>query len=790
MTPSGKYTPLGLNTLGSFIQNEGLNINLEASVYMGTSNAIDNYSPGTTVRESCLRLLSLAIREGYLAVSRGFNKYNQMLSIGYGIIPALGLSNPVTYTRTQSLSPYPANATPYTGEYASYGWLRLFPLQAHTEFYINNGSYTDFLNTFNTAHAFKNQSNKAIDAFASSKTFLNGSYSNMNDLITGDIAGVNLALFNWGQELILSGKAIDLASIDTYGNPENLLRTLYKNNAISKSVNLALLSAGFLADDITRIVTGTKPTVDQQKLLYGVFNIILGDDLKEALLPLNCQTPELTTLADLLNPKKLFPLSYKSLTVPVYNSTPGPTNSKTYYLLYENGQESGRILGQFGDRLQSLLSPEAAAACDAFSVSMMQIKNIKSMNIEKFSQVVRNLESVSDLPVNGTSIPTDSYIANTVTPLLAKGTGIGGRYSMVDFFGVMSGLPYDWKNLTNYIKKLETPELYSIYKNLFLAASKKRATVQVNYAGRLDAGITKYRILSVIVSDSGGGYDIAPTVTLSNNTILNTVIGTDSSAAEISNFGRVRQVVLVTDYGPETTTIPTGTVAEPSTVDVQSVIDQANTEILRIKTANSMLASQLNLLYNTFGKHLNCEQDARSLGLKQELFLTDLHTDISDLYSFMENLNQYATETETHESAQVLEAIANTYSMGGVSLIGGMREIRNAHRLGLTGAEQDNSLETEKLNLPPPTLTVPTKVDSNGNIVPLVSQGPLTNVPIITGAASTPGSLAGSPEIALMPDNLNIFNIANSIKNSIITPDIAVDEVISCNCDCWDSITE
>jgi hypothetical protein len=47
-------------------------------------------------------------------------------------------------------------------------------------------------------------------------------------------------------------------------------------------------------------------------------------------------TPARVTLADLLNPIKLFPNSYQTLTVPVYNTVGGPANSKIYYPIYVN----------------------------------------------------------------------------------------------------------------------------------------------------------------------------------------------------------------------------------------------------------------------------------------------------------------------------------------------------------------------------------------------------------------------------------------------------------------------
>jgi hypothetical protein len=61
----------------------------------------------------------------------------------------------------------------------------------------------------------------------------------------------------------------------------------------------------------------------------------------------------------------------------------------------------------------------------------------------------------------------------------------------------------------------------------------------------------------------------------------------------------------------------------------------------------------------------------------------------------------------------------------------------------------------------------------------------LVGVVAITGAAITPGSFAGSQETTLIPDNLDIFKITH-LQPSVINPNKAVQDVIDCNCDCWD----
>lgn len=157
----------------------------------------------------------------------------------------------------------------------------------------------------------------------------------MNDLITADIAGVSLATNLFGQDLIALGKAINLQRIDAFGLPSILLATLRQYNAISPSISLALLASGLQSSEIDQIMTeAITPSIAQEQKIYGAFLVIQGVDLENALIPLNCKTQGLTTLADLLDPKKLFPNSYSTLTVPIYNSAPGPTNSKTYYPVF------------------------------------------------------------------------------------------------------------------------------------------------------------------------------------------------------------------------------------------------------------------------------------------------------------------------------------------------------------------------------------------------------------------------------------------------------------------------
>ena len=339
MSDTGKQSPLGVNALSSLLQNIGFNINPIMIDYVGSSNSITQYDPGSIITITSLLPLTYAIKDAYTRGQVNSTTYNNLIAIGSTSIPGMGNSPPTTFNWTG----YPnwASNYTYTNSVTQWGYTRLFALQAYNEFNYNGGyalnQYKDFLSGFMSNYSFIEYSNDAILAVNNSQEFLDGTYSNMDDLITGDITGVSIATTIFGQDLITSGKAISLQSIATFGLPSNLLLTLQKNNALTKSVSLALIASGISVSELSDIISLAEPiSKEQERKIYGAFGIILGQDLKDVLVSLNCKTVGLESLADLLNPIKLFPNSYETLTVPIYNTVGGPANSKIYYPIYVN----------------------------------------------------------------------------------------------------------------------------------------------------------------------------------------------------------------------------------------------------------------------------------------------------------------------------------------------------------------------------------------------------------------------------------------------------------------------
>jgi len=644
MSDSGKQSPLGVNVLSGLLQNTGIGINSTSASYMGSSTSISTYTYGTIISNTVLNNLTNAIRQGWVRYNAGdisLSTYTNLLAIGSTTIPALGNSPPSTYSGSQSYN------FAYTGQNASYGYYRLFAWQAYNEYNYNSSlpSYIDFLGSFQQAGSYISQSNQSIMTLQNSLEFLTGTYSNMNDLTTADITGVSLSTTNFGQDLINLGKALDLKTIATFGLPSNLLATIKNVNGLTTSLRIALLASGLSVSDVDRATSNNNVTANQQQMIYGAFLIIAGVDLDEILISLNCKTTGLDTLADLLNPSKMFPNSYLTLTVPVYNvGQTQSTNSKTYYPIYtssgslNSGLTAPAIKAQigstspsgtaqvsytgyssinnvqvipqgFGSYLQDLIPADIAVAAGAFSMSMQQIKNITNVPIEKFAQVAANLETTQGLNlVNGTTVPTDTINAQIALTSIALGSGASNTYTYSDFFGSMSGLPYPWELMQTLILSIQTPTLATIYATLYTATQ----------------GAT---------------------------------LGLDAA--------------------------------------VQAQIDLANAEISTIMNLSSIQATQLNSLYSKTATQLNIEQRARYNGISTVVYKTPT------VYSFVDSIPNYALDTQPNMAAQTLEAISNLTNVTGQSIVGMMRENRNQTRLNLVGIPLDNNIpDNVPLNAP------------------------------------------------------------------------------------------
>lgn len=364
--------------------------------------------------------------------------------------------------------------------------------------------------------------------------------------------------------------------------------------------------------------------------------------------------------------------------------------------------------------LEGILPDDQAVLAGAFAMSMMQIKNIQNIKLKDFAEVAFNNETTFGLPaVNGTDIPTDLQLAQVAQTLTALGSGIYGTYTMSNFFGCMSGLPYPLRDIYNGIKELETNTLRTIYQNLYLAVTWDPAVATVNVGGSPGA----YTVSLATAMPVGGGYGREggglPAVTVDGATGITATatIGTDPD--NLTTYGKITDIT----FSGTSTTLPSGTLTidNPPTTHgsagwspgmndaIQYYIDEANDEIEAIENAspaNFRKAQILDTNWNITGIALKHEQRARYIAIPPvpvpyDRWLTNYPV---SLYTFVDSIPQLAQDTLPHMSAQTLEHISDLDLLGGQSLVAMMRQERNQVRMADIGVGLDNNLPD---SLPP-----------------------------------------------------------------------------------------
>ena len=414
--------------------------------------------------------------------------------------------------------------------------------------------------------------------------------------------------------------------------------------------------------------------------------------------------------------------------------------------------------------------------------------------------------------VNGTNVPTDTTLASQGLALIALGNGPYGTYTMSNFLGCMSGLPYIGIDIDGLIKNTQTSTLLNIYKQLYLAVTWERATATIQYTYD---GIGTYTTTGVTLTDLGGGYGregaAAPVVTVNGATVTAT-IGTDDT--DITNFGRVTALNFTAGT---TSSVPTISIAYPpggSSFDntiVQGYIDAANAEILSIKNSKPATAQQLITNWELTGTILSTEQRAIFTGMSirvpnsspDNLREPTIATFPATQYAFVDTIPRYATFTQPHMYSQTLEAIANYNTVGGQSLVAMLRESRNQARLQEAGIPVDNNIDNKLTKQQESELiangtlggSIPATLATEiGSPTPLGYYDTVDDryysdgIAIDTGEAVEPGSFAGSRYRNLIAPQLSVIYTSDVLLPATYSVPEAIDEVIRCNCDCWDNI--
>jgi hypothetical protein len=286
---TGTLTALQLNAAAGLLQNQGIGISANLT------SAISSYEDTSLISP----LLS---------------------TIGVGSTGNILSGNVISNVETLAANTCSALSNSIPPVYSSLGTQMTTAVLAEATVDICSNNVSKLAQAVNQAQSYTDQSSTFINSAVNSQTYLADTFTSMNSMITGEITNVNLASGPFGTDLQNLGRLINLNNLGNFGSPLALTQQLYSVAGVIPVLSQAFVAAGISTDIVLNITSPTTSVTDSiQKLMYQAMTTITGDNLNQVLTVLGVTTTGISTVADLLNPLKLFPNSYQSLTAPTAN---------------------------------------------------------------------------------------------------------------------------------------------------------------------------------------------------------------------------------------------------------------------------------------------------------------------------------------------------------------------------------------------------------------------------------------------------------------------------------------
>jgi hypothetical protein len=236
---------------------------------------------------------------------------------------------------TLAANSVPAFSNSLPAAYANIGTQMTTAISTQASADFGSGDISKFVQAVNLSLSYAESTNLFINSAVNSQTYLGNTFTSTNDSITGDVTSINLATTAFGADLAKLGRLIDLRDLGDLGSPLALIQRVIETTGNIPVLSLLLLAEGVSEDIVLNLTSPTLSVADSiQRLMYQAMTKIAGGDLAQILKVLKVTTPNIVTMADLLNPVKLFPNSYLSLTVTtangpraVYINSSGAVNS-------------------------------------------------------------------------------------------------------------------------------------------------------------------------------------------------------------------------------------------------------------------------------------------------------------------------------------------------------------------------------------------------------------------------------------------------------------------------------
>lgn len=602
------------------IQNLGLDVsgNLTLSIDAYTSTeVIDLY---TTVLSNAVPIVGNVITS---------DTFELLQNLAANTLPAVTTAIPSAYAGI--LGPL--------GNTVTDGFANVVTSQAEQD--MGLGDLSIFAQAYGIAQAYLVQANQYINSAINSNIY-NATFVDMNNMTTGSVSQISNNLPVFGQDLIRLGQTWDLENLTYLGYPSALLLQLIKIGGLLPEVVEQLNLAGVDSTSISELrSSGTALAADVEAAMYRGMQAVTGDTLSQVNFLLDVTTPNLTSMADLLNPVKTLPNSYQTLTVSLPTGTdvsPTASVSTTVYQSSNTINSNISILFVNNDvytDLAKIVPPDQALANQAIILSLRQVKDIFAVTLPNFAAAVVAVETNQGLPsIASVTQPVPQSIQTSLLSQLAIGSGPNGTLTLFDFLGAAAGVPYA---------------------NTFAAVT---GTInQLQSAGALNT----------LTDSTDGVYQI----------MLNAL---DGDYTTVIDPGPPEDIQIV---------IPSplpgaGTYASLDDAFVSGLIPAAQNLISNIANVNSGAATFLNSQFNFMAEKLVYE--TTNLDLIGVDF-TELTPSVTALLSIGTNLHDIGTDVGPNGQNGFFTLIADTTNIYGQAVIASLREGRNIEALNTARIE-------------------------------------------------------------------------------------------------------
>jgi hypothetical protein len=657
-------TPLQLTATASLLQNQGL-LSLPASLTTATTNF-----NSTAVITAWSAAVAFYRVQSWATPST----LDALLSIGSTACPALGNSVPAaplgTFANLQTI--YASTDTDGFSEF----------ITTTGNAYLGNGNYSMFVTGFMTVQGYLSTVNSFITSAANVNNYLGPTFTNMDNLVTADIASTNTNLPAFGKDLAAQGQLVELGNLELYGTPAGLLQQLSNVSGITgqsmPAVQDALIAAGLTSGDITDLVNDNRQSLINpdgltqnefdtlQKSAYAAMTQITGTDLQEVLSVLDVTTPNVSTMADLLNPLVMFPNSYSTMqtmgpfgTIPVFDSTgavsAGVSSAVSSFLPTSTGC----------DELGKVIPPASAVSNKAIQVALQQIPGVSDSNLPQLAETINGFAPDMWNPAN-------EYLADAV----------------VEY----NGNPYRAQQDIPLGTDITDPDYWEITSLGGLNTMADLPLIQAQTTA-VDPSVTAY-FDNTVATGSG------PNKTITTTDVWGLAIDVDNFAAKLT---------LATDTITTLNTLGALNTLKATYANMLTAIDDA-AMLGYISTANANIAS-IAVAQPASVLLLNTQWIAMATSLNKELtyqldagydYTQTPPSNTTSIYGFVLNLTQYAFDIIAGGACEFLQDISDTATLGGQAIVGVMREARNTMRLG------DGNLLTTANQVPPDPTVTPT----------------------------------------------------------------------------------